>query len=74
MEHTFLHERQEQDSFAERAAKHFQANPEHWTYTDAEIETGAYFAMKFGMGNDCVVVFTIADNPVNYQNIIGTDS
>jgi hypothetical protein len=71
MEMTYLHERQEKDAFAERAAKHFTKHPEHWTFTDGEIEARAYFALKFGLGEDCVVVFRIDDEePLNYQQIM----
>ncbi len=71
MKMTYLHERQLQDEFAERAARHFFEHPEHSTYTDAEIEAGAFFALRFGLGDDCVVMFRIGeDEPLNYQHII----
>jgi len=73
MEMTYMHERQENDAFAERAAEHFKNNPSHYTFTDGEIEAGAHFALRFGMGDDCVVIFKISDeNPINYQNLIKT--
>ncbi len=69
MEIAYLEKRQEKDSFAERAAEHFANNQSHYTY--GEIKSGEYFALRFGMGEDCVVVFRIDDEtPVNYQNII----
>ncbi len=71
MEMTYLEERQEKDLFAKRAAEHFANRPSNYTFTDGEIKSGEYFALRFGMGDDCVVVFRIDDEtPVNYQNII----
>lgn len=67
---TRIEERRRQDDFAQRAARHFRDNPNHWSYTDGEIKAGEFFALRFGMGKDCVVIFTIGDDPLNYQNII----
>jgi hypothetical protein len=75
MEMTYLDERKEQDAFAERAAENFALHPEHWTFTDGDIAAGEYFALRFGMGGDCVVIFRIGEEtPINYQNIIKRDS
>jgi hypothetical protein len=71
MEMVYLDERKAKDDFAVKAAKHFERNPDHWTYTEEEIAPNVYFALRFGLGNDCVVVFRIGDEmPTNYQNII----
>ena len=68
---TTLSERQEKDDFAKRAANSFKLNPQHWSYTDNTIESGEYFALRFGLGKDCVVVFRIGDEPIlNYQQLI----
>ena len=48
-------------------------NPEISTYTESgHIEPGELFAVRWGMGNDCVLVFRISDDfePTNFQNII----
>lgn len=67
---THIEERKLQDEFAQRAAVHFRDNPEHWSYTDGEIKAGEFFALRFGMGEDCVVIFTVGDEPLNYQQLI----
>ena len=62
---SFETERQE---FAKRAAACFAKDPRKWTYTDGDIREGCLFAMRFGLGNDCVVVFRLDPEyePVNY--------
>ena len=70
MEMTTLSERKKRDSFAERAAKHFQKYPKHTSYTDSHISEGEFFALRFGLGMDCVVVFTVGDTPTNYQQAL----
>lgn len=70
MESIYLEDRQKKDEFALRAAKHFAENQHHWTYTDGDIEAGCLFAMRFGLDNNGVVVFTISDDmPTNYMEI-----
>ena len=70
MQMTSLSERKEKDQFAERAARYLKENPEKYSYTDGEIKQGEYFGIRFGMGNDCVVVFLIGDEVLNYQQIL----
>lgn len=75
MEMIYLHEREEQDRFARKAAAHFEQHPEHWSYTDGDIRANAYFALRYGLGKDCVVVFKIGeDQPTNYMNLINMES
>lgn len=66
---TYLAEEQERLDFAFRAAQHFARNPDHATFTAGAIEPGAWFAVRWGMGNDCVLTFRISEeHPVtNYQ-------
>lgn len=53
------------------AAKNFEKNPQHWTYTVGEIEEGVLFALKMGIDADCVVVFRIAAEDVElYTHVI----
>jgi hypothetical protein len=66
-----LHEIEDQNNFARRAASHFRENENHWSYTDGDIKEGALFALRFGMARDCVLIFEIGSEPINYQNIIG---
>jgi hypothetical protein len=58
--------------FAEKAAAHFAAHPEHWTFTDGDIVPGCLFAVRWGLGKDCVLVLKLDDYelPVNFQEII----
>jgi len=59
-------------AFAQRAAVNFAENPKNNTYSDKEIEPGCYFAIRWGLGNDCVVVIKLDgyEDIVNYENII----
>ena len=69
---TYAEDEQQRIDFAKSAARWFAENPKGHTYTAGEIETGALFAMRYGLGDDCVVVFRIShDTPVvNFQNLI----
>lgn len=73
MEMIDINERAIRGRFAKDAALYFQNHPEKTSYTTGEIAKGELFALRYGLGNDCVVVFRIDENePVeNYQNIIG---
>lgn len=67
-----MEEEKELHEFVQKAAKSFSENPEFYTFTEGGIECGAFFALRYGLGDDCVVVFKISDEmePVNFQNII----
>lgn len=58
--------------FAKNAAAMFAKNPKMMTYTAGEIKPGVLFACRWGCGDDCVVVFKLADDhtPTNYQNLV----
>lgn len=58
--------------FAEKAAANFAAHPEHSTYTDGEIVPACFFAVRWGLCGDCVVVLKLDEShtPTNYQNLI----
>jgi hypothetical protein len=68
----YASEEDDQQQFARRAAEHFAAHPEHQTYTDEEIACDQWFAVRYGLGNDCVVVFKISDSvePKNYMELV----
>ena len=72
MRMTCLSEEKEIQEFAQRAARHFEENPQHRSYSDREINPGCLLAMKWGGGDDCVLVLKLDDffEPVNYQNLI----
>jgi hypothetical protein len=58
--------------FAKRAANRFAKDKKLTTYTDSEISQGCLFAMRWGLCDDCVVVFRLDDSftPINYQQLI----
>lgn len=64
----------ERIEFAEEAAAYFSEHPEKTTYTSGEILAGELFALRFGWGEDCVVVFRLDEHELveNYQNLIKT--
>ena len=57
----------EKVEFAKLAMNHFKENPSHSTFTLGDIEYDALFAVRWGLGQDCAVVFTIGDTPINYK-------
>ena len=56
--------------FAKKAAAHFEAHPDHASFGD--IAPGNLLALRWGLGNDCVLVLRLDENeePVNFQSII----
>ena len=60
--------------FALNAARDFNKNKEHRTYTNAEIKQGCLFAMRFGLDDDCIIIFKLDEDfePINYQQILET--
>lgn len=67
-----LDEEDEVREFAKKAAKSFTANEQFITFTDGEVEAGCLFAIRWGFGADCVLVFRLDEDfePVNYQQLI----
>lgn len=72
MRSVYIDDEHNMEGFARRAAKHFAENEETRSFTDGDIERGCLFALRFGLGNDCVVVFEIGENiePTNYQELV----
>ena len=62
----------EEIAFAEKAAKYFAEHKEVSTYTESEIVAGCFFAVRWGLGDDCVVVIKLDDlhEPKNYANLV----
>jgi HD-like signal output (HDOD) protein len=50
----------EKIEFAAKAARHFEANKNHWSYGD--IQAGEYLALRWGLGDDCVLVIKQDEN------------
>lgn len=68
----YMEEMDEVKEFAKRAAKKFADNNHLSTYTDDVIEPGCLFAVRWGLGNNCVVVFRLDEDfePINFQELI----
>ena len=69
---TSLREREKESAFVKAAAKHFAAFPNHWSYTEGDVEPGALLALRWGMDGDCVLVLRLDEmhTPVVYGNSI----
>jgi hypothetical protein len=70
---TTVADERERIAFAEEAAAHFGAHPEHWSYsTDGLITPGGLIALRWGLDRDCVLVLRLHEyeQPVNFQNIV----
>lgn len=67
-----LQELEEQQSFVKKAAKYFLENPKKSTFTESEIVPGCYFALRWGMDDDCVLLFRLDEDlvPTVYQQAI----
>lgn len=72
MKQTTMLDEMEKIEFAKRAAERFAGDPNLTTYTDSAIAVGCLFALRFGMGDDCVVVFRLDEEfePTNYTQLI----
>lgn len=70
-----LEEQQEKLDFVKEAAECFKNNPGYTTYTSGGIVPGCLFALRFGLGSNCVVVFRIDENfPVeNFTEVINKE-
>jgi hypothetical protein len=57
-------------AFARKAAANFAQHPEHATF--GNIEPGGLFAVRWGLGNDCVLVLKLDEThtPTNYQQLV----
>lgn len=49
----------EELEFARRAAERFAADPELYSYTEKDIVPGAFLALRWGLGKDCVAVLKL---------------
>lgn len=56
--------------FAKKAAQDFKDHPDHASY--GEIGEGNFLALRWGMGNDCVLVLKQDEywQPVNFQGLV----
>jgi len=72
MDHTYINEQEEIIEFVKRAAKRFSKDKKCATYTDGEIEPECYFGVRWGCGDDCVLVLKLdmCFTPTVYGNCI----
>lgn len=72
MKHIYLENKKEEEEFVLKAAKHFKEKPEHNTLTLNDIKEGCWFAMRWGMDRNGVVVFKLDEDfePTNYLEVI----
>ena len=73
MRMVYVNDLKEEMEFAHRAAEVFAKDPQIATYTDdGGLTPGSYLAIRWGLGNDCVVVAKLDDyhQPTNYQQLI----
>ena len=61
---------EEEVEFVKKATKYFEENPKGRTYTKGDIEGDILFAVRWGIGDDCILVFRESDNVRIYENII----
>lgn len=69
---TSIHDDRARADFAERAGAWFSKNPKGWSFTDdGETNPGDWIALRWGYGNDCVLVLRIGDDePVVYGQAV----
>lgn len=67
---TTVEEELEKIEFAKKAALDFEMHPDHSTC--GSLEPGSYLAIRWGLGNDCVLVLKLDENfeSINYQNLV----
>lgn len=67
-----LSEELEQIEFAKRAAACFAKDNKLATYSDKEIEPGCFLAIRWGLGDDCVLVLKLDElhMPTNYLQLL----
>lgn len=75
MKMTTIEEQEELLDFIAEATAHFDFYPEYRTYTKGEILPECLFAVRWGLGDDCILVFKLGDmEPTIYQNCINTQT
>lgn len=72
MKLVYMSAERDRQGFAEKAAAYFADHPKIHSFTDGEIEPGCWFALRWGCGDDCVLVFKLDEHetPILYQQLI----
>lgn len=52
-------EEQKKQEFLAEAARLFAENPHLKTYTEGDIVPGCYFAVRWGLDNDCILLLKL---------------
>jgi hypothetical protein len=69
--HTTTHIEEGRIAFARRAAARFAQDPKLWTYAAGDPEPGELLALRWGLGEDCVLVIRVGDDqPVIFGQIV----
>lgn len=61
-----VEEEMERIRFADRAARYFALHPECQSFSDADISPGCLLALRWGLGDDCVLVLKLDPFYSNY--------
>ena len=71
----YLKDEEAKNKFAKEAAKYFSKHPDKYSFTIGEIEPDCFFALRWGMFEDCVLIFKLHENfePIIYSQIIKED-
>lgn len=74
MKVVYTSELDEQREFVDKAAKAFSMDPKWRTYGD--IEPGSYFAVRWGGGNDCVLLLRLDEyfEPIIFGQVIDMEA
>ncbi len=62
MKHTNLSELVEIIDFVNSAKEHFEKDNNMRTFTINAVDAGCLFAVRWGLGDDCVLVFKLDEN------------
>lgn len=61
MKSAYLEEEEEKLNFVKMAAKAFEKDAKLNTFTEGEIKSGVYFAVRWGLGDNCVLCLRLSD-------------
>ena len=72
MRHVYINSELERHAFAKKAALAFEGDSRMSSY--GEVTLGGYLALRWGLGNDCVLVLKLDDyfEPELYTHLIKT--
>lgn len=72
MKQVSLGEEEEKQAFVKEAAAYFAKNEKKWSYAAGNIVAGCYFALRWGMDDNSVLLFKLDENlePVIYGQAV----